>query len=266
MTIIQQSARVLYNRPVSTDAFVLGLLCRGYEKARPGQFAMLQIPGEAAPLLRRPFSIHGHVRNQNGDRGIEILYKVVGPGTRLLSQAQSGTVVDLVGPLGNSFRLPPPGATVYLVGGGVGVPPLAFLARTLKEEGHDLRRCRMFLGGRSKQDLLCLECFSDVGIPVTVTTDDGSAGDQCLVTNPVTVAVEKTRPDILYACGPLPMLSCLVGIAREHGLHCQVSIEAMMACGIGACLGCAVEKANDPDNYWHVCKDGPVFDADQVAI
>jgi dihydroorotate dehydrogenase electron transfer subunit len=264
-TPIQQNARVLYNRQVSPDCFKLGLACRGYETVIPGQFIMLQVPGHT-PLLRRPFSIHGLLTATGGDAGIELLYKVVGKGTRALSQIGENTVVDLLGPLGNGFLQSPPGPRIFLVGGGIGVPPLVFLARALQAQGTDLSGCHMFLGGRSKADLLCREDFEALGIRLHITTDDGSAGDRCLITHPVEREIQRATPDIIYACGPLPMLSCLAGIATAKGIHCQVSIESMMACGMGACLGCAVPKAGDPDSYFHVCKDGPVFEADQVVF
>ena len=264
--MIQQKARVLWNRRISTDYFKLGLACRGYDTAAPGQFVMVQVQGQSTPLLRRPFSIHGLLAPEGSEAGIEILYKVVGKGTRLLSEIRENQTVDLLGPLGNSFLLESPGPRIFLVGGGIGVPPLVFLAKTFKARGMDMSRCHMFLGGRTKGDLLCREAFLDLGMQLHVTTDDGSDGTQCLITQPVEQAAAETSPDIIYACGPLPMLACLVGISVAKGIRCQVSIEAMMACGIGACLGCAVSKVGGADGYWHVCKDGPVFEANQIDI
>ncbi len=264
--MIQQKARVLWNRRISNDYYKLGLSCGGYETAAPGQFVMVQIQGQNAPLLRRPFSIHALLAPENSEAGIEILYKIVGSGTRRLSEVREDQTMDLLGPLGNSFLLPPPGPRIFLVGGGIGVPPLVFLAKALRSNGIDMSRCHMFLGGRSRADLLCRETFLDIGMQLHITTDDGSDGAQCLITDPVEQAAADMSPDIIYACGPLPMLACLVGISRAKSIRCQVSIEAMMACGIGACLGCAVSKAGNADGYWHVCKDGPVFEADQVDI
>jgi dihydroorotate dehydrogenase electron transfer subunit len=267
MAAIQQTAQVLYNRQVAPDCYKLGLACKGYETAAPGQFVMLQVSDGHTPLLRRPFSIHGLLTETDGPgAGIEVLYKVVGTGTRILSKTPSGQTVDLLGPLGNAFLQEPPGSRIFLVGGGIGVPPLVFLARTLKARGFDMSQCHMFLGGRSKADLLCREDFEALGMALHITTDDGSEGDQCLITHPVEQEAGSTPPDIIYACGPLPMLACLAGISRTKGIRCQISIESMMACGIGACLGCAVEKIGDADTYWHVCKDGPVFEVDQVAL
>jgi dihydroorotate dehydrogenase electron transfer subunit len=108
--------------------------------------------------------------------------------------------------------------------------------------------------------------FSSLGIAVHTTTDDGSYGDQCLVTDPLENEVAQHRPDIIYACGPAEMLACAVGIAEKYRIACQVSIETMMACGIGACLGCAVERRNEPHKYFHACRDGPVFDAWHIKI
>lgn len=264
--MIQQKARVLWNRQISTDYFKLGLSCRGYDTAVPGQFVMVQVQGQSAPLLRRPFSIHNLLTPEDSEAGIEVLYKVVGKGTRLLSEMREHQPVDLLGPLGNCFLLEPPGPRIFLVGGGIGVPPLVFLAKTFKARGMDMSRCHMFLGGRTKGDLLCRDVFLDLGMQLHITTDDGSDGDQCLITNSVEQAVAEIPPDIIYGCGPLPMLACLVGISTVREIRCQISIEAMMACGIGACLGCAVSKAGGTDGYWHVCKDGPVFEADQVQI
>ncbi len=267
MAGIQQAARVLWNRQVAPDCFKLALACQGYEAAMPGQFVMLQVSDRHTPLLRRPFSIHSLLTDKGGTgTGIELLYKVVGTGTRILSEIQEGRPVDLLGPLGNTFLPDPPGPRVFLVGGGIGVPPLVFLAATLKKRGVDMSQCHMFLGGRTKADLLCREEFQALGMAVHLTTDDGSEGDQCLVTHPVEREAGEARPDIIYACGPLPMLTCLAGIAEAKGFRCQISIESMMACGIGACLGCAVANAGDNNTYWHVCKDGPVFEAGRIAF
>ena len=101
---------------------------------------------------------------------------------------------------------------------------------------------------------------------MTTTTDDGSAGDQCLVTHPLEIAVEQSAPDFIAACGPMEMLACIIGIAEKYAVPCQVSIETMMGCGMGACLGCAVEARDSRDRYLHACLDGPVFDADQLRI
>jgi dihydroorotate dehydrogenase electron transfer subunit len=265
--MIQEQATVLWNHQRGPGYFSMGLSCTGYDRAVPGQFVMLRVARQTTPLLRRPFSIHRLITEGERPSGIELLYKVVGTGTGLLSEARQGECLDILGPIGNGFSISSRHRTVYLVGGGIGVPPLVFLATVLRGDGgQSAPRCRMFLGGRSREDLLCAEEFEALGIPVRLTTDDGSAGDKCLVTHPLEEAVILSPPDIIYACGPLPMLSCVAGISRKHGISCQVSIESMMACGMGACLGCAVPSSRKEDRYWHVCKDGPVFDAAQLAL
>jgi len=129
---------------------------------------------------------------------------------------------------------------------------MVFLASYLAERGFNPSRCTVFLGGRSTDDLLCREDFLRIGMKLYITTDDGSAGDQCFVTHPLETESEKLRPDIVYACGPMDMLKCVVGIAEKHGVPCQISIETMMACGIGACLGCAVERKEASGNFEQV--------------
>ena len=139
---------------------------------------------------------------------------------------------------------------------------MVFLVERLAHS-HDLSACEIFLGGRSREDLLCLEDFGRMGVKVHRTTDDGSDGAQCFLTHPLEEAARERPPDVIYACGPMDMLSCVAGIAARQGIACQVSIESVMACGVGACLGCAVE-GRAHDGYLHVCKDGPVFDADRL--
>jgi dihydroorotate dehydrogenase electron transfer subunit len=155
---------------------------------------------------------------------------------------------------------------VFIVAGGIGVAPIPFLISHLLDKSIDRSQCKVFIGGKSKVDLLCSDDFDSLGISVRTTTDDGSFGDQCLVTDPVEIEISDSKPDVIYACGPMQMLSCIVGIAEKHGIECQVSIETMMACGMGACLGCAVESRKDPDRYLHACSDGPVFDANTLNI
>ena len=175
-------------------------------------------------------------------------------------------MVDILGPLGTGFIIPPQTGTLHVVAGGIGVAPMVFLASELQRNNFDFSNSRVFIGGRSKEDLLCRNDFIQLGIKVDTTTDDGSAGDQCLVTHPLEAAVDDRRPDLIVACGPMAMLGCVIGIAEKHHIPCQVSIETMMACGMGACLGCAVEGRSDQSGYLHACLDGPVFDAADLKL
>lgn len=239
---------------------------QAFAKTAPGQFIMAQVVVHQSPLLRRPLSVFGLIEGRQGFEGIELLIKVVGKGTRLLSQLRPGETLDLLGPLGHGFRLNPDHHRIYLAAGGIGVAPIRFLAAELIKRGTSPDSCRLFIGGRSKQDLLFLEEFRSLGIAVSVTTDDGSEGDQCLITDPLESAIAESAPDMVYACGPHGMLACIAGIVERTDVACQVSIETLMACGLGACLGCAVESRNDPDAYLHACVNGPVFNAADIQL
>ena len=264
--MIQQTATVMWNRQISPDCFHVGLACdQGYDASTPGQFVMLQVGQELSPLLRRPFSIAGLVGPPEAPEGIELLVKVVGKGTMALSRLEAGALLDILGPLGRGFSINPDNRLIYLASGGIGVAPIRFLARTLIARGVDPANCRVFLGGQSQTDLLCRDEFQSLALQVTVTTDDGSAGNQCLITDPLEVAIRDRKPDMVYACGPHGMLACIVGIAQRTKASCQISIETMMACGLGACLGCAVDRA-DQKGYLHVCMNGPVFNVRDIQF
>jgi dihydroorotate dehydrogenase electron transfer subunit len=247
--MIQQAVKVLWNKKLSAAYYKIGLGCSDhYSSAKPGQFVMLGLAGQTEPLLRRPFSIHRLLIENGIPHGLELLYKVVGATTAALAQRKPGDIVDIFGPLGSGFLIPSRAKRVFVVAGGVGVAPLVFLVYDLQE------------------DLLCRNEFLELGVSVLTTTDDGSAGDQCLVTHPLENAMGHTAPDVIVACGPMDMLACVVGIAEKHKVPCQVSIETMMACGMGACLGCAVESRIETDLYLHACMDGPVFSADMLKF
>lgn len=263
--MIQQTATVLWNRPMGPECYRMGLAYgQACASAVPGQFVMVQTASTLVPLLRRPFSIFGRIGPPEHPDGIELLYKALGPGTRQMARMAQGTPIDILGPLGRGFTVDTAARRIYLAAGGMGVAPIRFLAVHLRALGVLPADCRLLLGGRSQEDLLCRQDFLDLDIPVTVTTDDGSDGDQCLITDPLEEAIKSQAPDRLYACGPHGMLLCVAGIAARYQVPCQVSMETMMACGIGACLGCAVPSADPQSGYRHVCVDGPVFDVRQI--
>jgi len=265
--IIQEKVKVLSNTPVGPGYYRIRLSChRQYTNAVPGQFVMVRLIPQIDPLLPRPFSIHRLIRQDGRVTGLELLFKVVGKGTQALSLKKAGDYIDLTGPLGNGFSILAGAKHIKMVAGGIGVAPMIFLLDYLKEYRHDLANIEVFLGGKSKADLLCLNDFSAFGVPVYATTDDGSSGDRCLVTDPLEIAVTENPPDIIYACGPMDMLACIAGIAAKYRIACQVSIETIMACGMGACLGCAVARRNHSDSYLHACLDGPVFDIQELRI
>lgn len=265
----QDRVRVLWNRIECSGYFRMGLTCHpDYARSKPGQFVMVRVTDRLNPLLRRPFSIHRLIRSETGAvDGLEILYKVVGTGTERLAMCGKGDGLSLLGPLGHGFILPEKPGKLFVVAGGIGVAPMYFLTETLRGKGFDPANCIVFIGGRSKEDLLCMDDFFAIGVQtLNVTTDDGTAGEKELVTASLERAVRDRRPDLIYACGPLPMLRATSHIAKKYGIPCQISIETMMGCGMGACLGCAVAAADDPEKYLHACIDGPVFNASDIII
>ena len=265
--MMQQDAIVAFNNPVGRDSWHMGLnATRSFKNATPGQFVMLQIPSNGSVFLRRPFSIFGLLKNREHICGVELLYKVVGRGTKVMSTLQVDQRVNLIGPLGHGFQVSAALNRVYLVAGGIGVAPIRFLSVYLKDRVSALGDCRVFLGGRTEDELLCRQDFESLGFSITLTTDDGSAGDQCFITDPLADALQAQKPDAVYACGPDGMLRCVAGLCERHQVPCQMSMEASMACGIGACLGCALKPKNVDAPYFHVCKDGPVFIASSLAL
>jgi len=264
---IHETVEVLSNIALGPGYYRLRLSCHPqYAGALPGQFVMIRFIEQMDPLLPRPFSIHRLIKKEANPVGLELLYKVVGKGTHMLSLRQPGDCFNLTGPLGRGFAIPMDAKHIKIVAGGIGVAPMIFLLEHLNEQKQDLAGVEVFLGGRSKADLVCLDEFSSYGLRLHITTDDGSTGDQCLVTDPLELAVLENRPDIIVACGPMEMLACVAGIAEKYGITCQVSIETMMACGMGACLGCAVAGRKSSDKYLHACLNGPVFDTRELKI
>jgi len=264
--VFQSNVRILQHEQIGSAYFKMGLAFPEVARtARPGQFVMIRVPDRNIPLLRRPFSVHNLLVEERDVLGFEILYKVVGQGTRGLSEKKAGDVVDVLGPLGNGFSYPEGLRNAFLVAGGVGVATLHYLGIELSRRPEV--KATVFVGGCSADDILCHEAFESMGAAVCITTEDCSLGDMGLVTPVVEKALKATgKPDVIYACGPTGMLKAVSEIALRHDVSCQVSLETVMACGFGVCLGCAVEKAEAPGTYFHACTDGPVFDSRAVVI
>ncbi|BBO93504.1 dihydroorotate dehydrogenase electron transfer subunit [Desulfosarcina ovata] len=264
--MIIQDAIVLWNQAAAKGYWRLGLACSaGFESARPGQFVMVRVGRQNRPLLRRPFSLLGLIKDGEQVTGIEILFKVVGKGTEALARCRAGDWLSVIGPLGNAFLVPDDCRQLILVAGGVGVPPIRFLAQSLLEREGALDRCVVFIGGRTKDDLVCIGEFDLPGFLLDISTDDGSQGSMGVVTKSLMKTLDAGAADLICACGPPAMLKAVADIALARNIPCQVSIEAMMACGMGACLGCAVQTRGDAARYRHVCMDGPVFDARELV-
>ena len=219
---------------------------------RPGQFVEVRVDGSPSTFLRRPISINFVDRELNE---LWLLVATVGEGTRQLARLKAGERLNCLLPLGNGFKIGRPTPQPLLVGGGVGVAPLLYLGKVLKENGVEPT---FLLGARTKNDLLMLDEFQKYG-RVFITTEDGSQGERGFVTNHT--LLYKKRFTLIQTCGPTPMMKAVAHYAREQGIECEVSLENLMACGLGACL-CCVEKTTKGNLC--VCKEGPVFNIKQL--
>jgi dihydroorotate dehydrogenase electron transfer subunit len=256
--MFQAEAEIVENREVGPGYYKLILYSPEITgKSAPGQFLQIRCNQNYSPLLRRPFSIHRILETSS----LEILYKKVGKGTELLRQKKPKEKLDILGPLGNGFKIPEGLKSALLVAGGMGVAPLLALAEELRrKEG----KVHLLIGAKRKDSLLCEKEFKDLGCQMKLSTEDGSAGFKGTVTALLAdfLSTGDHRPSTIYACGPRGMLKEVSGIAKEEGLSCQVSLEEYMACGVGACLGCPVKTKS---GYKMVCKEGPVFSGQEVV-
>lgn len=240
------------------------LICRAEQplgELRPGQFFMLWAEGDPQAMLPRAFSFY----RWDGGQEVSFLLHEVGPGTRRLGRLAPGDLVPGLGPLGQGFPPPPGEGLAVLVGGGVGVPPMWLLAKRLRAMGHPVR---MLIGARSADLLLGAEDFMELGVETLLATDDGSAGHRGRVTD-----LLPKDAAAWYACGPEPMLRRVQELAREPGAPpAWLALEAPMACGYGVCMGCVVERSQpdpalgDYGRFVRVCRDGPVFRAEEVVL
>lgn len=213
----------------------------------PGQFVEIRVDNSPSTFLRRPISINFVDRKNNL---LWLLVAAVGEGTRHISMLSKGDKLNCMFPLGNSFTMPLCNEkNILLVGGGVGVAPLLYFGKTLKDKGFEPV---FLLGARSKKDLLLVEEFEKYG-KLCVTTEDGTCGERGFVTNHS--ILNDIRFDRIATCGPKPMMVAVARYAKENDIECEVSLENKMACGLGACL-CCVE--NTTEGNVCVCKEGPV--------
>lgn len=258
MAEFQEKAPVVAREQLTAEVIRLTLRCpRIAAAATPGQFVMVRAGDTLDPLLRRPLSIH----RVSGADELAVLFKVVGKGTRLLAAAKPGSTLDVIGPLGRGF-VPAPEGPHCLIGGGMGIAPLYFLAQHLLEARGSHAGPPVLLGAQTQAELLLLaQEFTGLGYPVLTATDDGSLGHPGFVTDLLDTLLPEVRQ--VYVCGPLPMMRTVAAKCHQAGVACQVSLETHMACGLGACLGCTVPARDG--GYHHVCKDGPVFPAEEVV-
>ncbi|MFH1846097.1 MAG: dihydroorotate dehydrogenase electron transfer subunit [Candidatus Omnitrophota bacterium] len=263
-----------------TDHFIMELIAPQISKhASPGQFVTVKVQENTTePLLRIPLGIHDNEIKDTNKKGIKLLYKVVGDATFLLSKKKQGETINVLGPLGNGFCLDEilfeKGQTAIIIAGGHGVAPLYFLAKEIikqREQDEAFKgNVEVFLGAATKEHVICrgaIGKFCSLGTDtIHVATEDGTQGSKGYIPKVVDRYLKKQTTDhcsrsTIYSCGPKPMLAEVARLADKYNIKAYLSLDAYMACGIGACLGCAVSTR---EGYKMVCKDGPVFSAEEI--
>jgi dihydroorotate dehydrogenase electron transfer subunit len=266
MSPVRELCEVLERRRAGAYQALTVVAPRIAGAARPGQFVHLLAGEDRSFPLRRPFSIHRVERPGEALGTVEVVFDVVGAGTRALAGLRPHDVVDVLGPLGRPFTPPEEPEGCVLVGGGYGTAPLFFLAGELRA-----RRCRVdfAVGAATAARLLDAMEAKRLGHSLTVTTDDGSAGRRGLVTDPLPDLLAGTGAGRVYACGPMPMLAAVSRVAAAAGVPCQVAVEEQMACGTGICFSCVLpvgpEGSPGESRMARSCLEGPVFDGTAVA-
>jgi dihydroorotate dehydrogenase electron transfer subunit len=260
---------VLSNREVRDGHFLMSLhLPSAFAAPLPGQFVMIRLKNRKDLLLSRPFSISGFIRHEQHVQ-IEILYRAAGQGTRLFAQLRVGDNVDLLGPLGHPFEIPPETKKVILVSGGIGVAPIRYLLAYIRSNRFDSGpSVDLYMGAKTAAELPELESIEPSCDLLQVCTDDCSMGYHGLVTEPLEKGLKSypLKGTLICACGPLGMIRQLSKLLTQHPVACQVSLEERMACGLGACLGCAVAVRGQKGERQNqrVCREGPVFNLKDI--
>lgn len=251
----KECAVVVSQEKLAADIYSMWICTKAAETAKPGQFISMYTK-DASKLLPRPISIC-EIEKEQGR--IRVVYRVTGAGTgtEQFAAMQAGDMIEIVGPLGNGF--PKLAKKAFLIGGGIGVPPMLQLAKELE--------CEKAIIAGYRDELFLNKELSAQG-PLYIATEDGSAGTKGNVLD--AIHANALTADVIYACGPTPMLRAIKAFAKEHGIECYISMEERMACGIGACLACVCRsKEVDEHSQVHnkrICKDGPVFLASEVEL
>ena len=255
---------ILSNEEIQKEYFLMKVkLYSSFENPLPGQFVMIRIAGLSDPFLSRPISIYSFSRGRNYCT-IELLYRVVGKGTQILAGLIKSSQVEIHGPLGGSFEIPESKKQIIFIAGGIGIAPLSLLVEHLGRNNCLLKESMSFyLGAQTADAIVGLDKLHNLCYNIEVCTDDGSAGRKALVTDAFKKDMKKylAADTMIYTCGPKAMVKALSKILRGTKFQCQASLEERMACGTGACMGCAVAIRDNQDNlsYKRVCADGPVF-------
>lgn len=256
MSYIQGEYRILTKRNLAKNIYDYVIEAKDMaELAQAGQFVHIRVQGFS---LRRPISIC-EIDKEAGT--IRIVFEVRGEGTAELAKLQEGQLIDLIGPLGKGFSLLDPSKKVIVIGGGIGVPPMLEVAK------HYGSNATAIIGFRSANAVILAEDFQAKGAKLMLCTDDGTMGSKGFVTAALKHRLLEENADLICACGPHMMLKGIVELANEYHIPCEVSLEERMGCGVGACLVCACKTVKNGEEYLaHVCKDGPVFKAEDVIL
>ena len=257
MEKIQNKYKVLVNEKLSPQYWRMVFDAPDLAaEVKPGQFVHIRTDDQGLqPFFRRPFSVY------RAQKYVEIFYDLVGPGTRLLSLKKKGDTLDVLGPLGTPFKMPLPSTKqVIMIAGGIGIAPMLILSDVLKNKKIELV---LFYGGRDRGHVYPMQEFKDNGVKIYIATDDGSVG----VKGRVSVLFDKINKDpnhtYIYTCGPNPMMKAVQEFAGKQGILGQAACEEIMACALGACLGCSIETK---EGYKTVCHDGPAFNLDEIKF
>jgi len=255
---------IITNDEIQDDCFLMKVRTSSlFETPQPGQFVMVRIAGLNDPFLSRPISVYAFMREANFCT-VELLYRVVGKGTQIMAGLIEGSYLEINGPLGNGFETANLKENIILISGGIGIAPLSMLMESLRRTvRHSSAAIMMYTGFQNKAAVVGLDKMRGICRDVNVCTDDGTLGSKGFVTQHFQKDLKKWTPEktSIFACGPREMLKALATILNKSKFHCQVSLEERMACGTGACMGCAV-AVKDKEGafaYKRVCADGPVF-------
>ena len=260
---------VVKNKEICAGHFLLSVkLPLSFKTPMPGQFVMTRERGRIDPLLGRPFGVY-HFERSESEATVEILYKVVGKGTLLLSRLREGDFVEVLGPYGRAFDVYPEAGRVVFICGGIGVAPITYLASHYRRlTGARNVKLVCYYGASKAENLVGIEKIKDIINEVHISTDDGSAGYKGLVTERFSKDISSYDPGSskIYACGPRSMLKQLSELLAENSVSCQILMEERMACGVGACLGCTVLLTDVEGIGAHAraCIDGPVFNIGDI--
>ena len=274
---LPKTGEVVYNKSVTSDCLRLGLeISPSLGRITPGQFIHLKLTETIEPFLRRPFSIFNVIEDEPDEPSVvEVLYRVVGKGTRLMAQMKPGVRLSVLGPLGNGFQVKVRAKYHILVAGGIGIAALHLLMRQFISTGQacsepreSKERIYLLYGAKTSQNLILPRGIA--GLNYQVATEDGSRGKKGLVTDLLKDVLDELRQKKsaqVYACGPAGMTKAICKISREYGIRTQISLEQWMGCGVGLCRACVYPvKSGDGFRYATVCSEGPVFEADQLYI